>query len=131
MNDGVHPVIGAYMSRRGLARQALADDGSLTLRVNGRYRLRLNPGRGRAVVMEIVLQHLPVDRDERDRLVERMLRMACLRLKDHPCGLVVDQYMDAVWLQRWHDGSISAISFDRAVTEFVASAAVWIEALRQ
>lgn len=130
MTDGIHPVISAYMSRRGLLRRALSKDGSLTLRVNGKYRLRIHPFRANAVVLETLLRRFPMQRRERDLLIDRALRLACLRLKDHPCYLTIDRHVDALWLQRVYVQSVVGIEFDRAVAEFIASAETWTEALQ-
>jgi len=123
-----HALIAAYVNRHGLPAGAV-QDGVLTLRVNGRYRVQVHPARADSVVLLAQVVRLPDERRERDPLIDRALRLAAVRLQRYRSGLVADRYNEALWLQQRYVQGEGDTSFEQCLVAFGADLAAWSDAL--
>lgn len=123
-----HPLIAAYMNRHRLPAGAV-HDGVLTLRVNGRFRVHVHPARPDSVVLLAQVAHLPAERGERDRLVDRALRLGAARLQRYRSAIVCDRYTEALWLQQRYVEGEGDTSFEQCLVLFGADLAAWTDAL--
>lgn len=122
--------IESYMSRHRLSANALRADGRLTLLIDEQYRVHMHPALAGRVVLEARIVTLPLDRAERERVLERALRLACVRLQKHADGIFVDRYAEALWLQQMVAPTDEDDDIDLQLADFVNALARWIEAIR-
>jgi Tir chaperone protein (CesT) family len=126
----VSKTIDTYMSRHRLPASALREDGRLTLLIDDKYRVHLYPGLEGSVVLVARIASLPLEREERDRMVDRALRLAGTRLQQFVEGISTDRHAEALWLQQTVPlGADAAV--DSLVADFVNALALWIAAMRR
>lgn len=121
-----HPVLKAYARRNGLQPADFRRDGRLVLRVDGQYRVHVQPaadGRLAFTFALIDLSSLPAMRV--DALLTHVAQCAALGMREHPAGLGLDAAGDRLVLQQILPPSIEIGEFEKELAEFINVLAFW------
>lgn len=114
----------AYVARHHLPPDALRADGRLTVLVDN-HRIHVHPGLEGRLVLEARILSLPIERGERERILDSALRLSCGRLRADPSGLAVDAAADSLWLQRALQNDRLGMDLDMALAEFITELENW------
>ena len=88
-----------YMQAGGMGEDKLRSGGELPLVFDEHLRVRLVPLPDGAIVFESRVRPLPEDAGERERVVERALKLSFGRMQDHADALTLSEDRDALRLQ--------------------------------
>jgi len=119
----------AYVARHHLPPDALRADGRLTVLVDN-HRIHIHPGLEGRLILEARILSLPLERGERERILDSALRLSCGRLRADLAGLAVDPAAESLWLQRALQIERSSMDLDLALAEFVTELESWLSVAR-
>jgi hypothetical protein len=123
-------LIRTWAVARQVPSNALSPSGRLTLHVDGRYRVHLMPAPNDQVAIEARVCELPLDRTQRERLIEEALQLSAGRMRDHRAALALDLSGDSLLLQDAVAASAGSDALTETVGRFVNSLSFWQKALR-
>lgn len=116
----------AFAARHGLGPDAVRGGGRLTLTVDGRYRVTVQPTAHNRLALTAPLLPWPAEPDsEADRRLERLLRTAAGMLQQHASTLCLDTARHALTLQQCVPADSPPGTLDDAFGEFVNAMAFW------
>jgi hypothetical protein len=129
MNRVSHPLISDYAARHGIPETARAD-GRLTIIVDDKYRVHLQPGPNGGIVLLSRLSLLPAPGLVRDEWLREVGKLAVGAVSNQAAACVVDPRENALWLQQLHstDGTSS---LDEAIGAFANALSFWKSAMRR
>jgi hypothetical protein len=116
----------AFAQRHGLGADAVRGTGRLTLTVDGRYRVHLQPSTHNRLAFTAQLMPWPAVPDTpSDRTMERLLRTASGMLQANASTLCIDEVRHALLLQQCVPVDAPPATLDDALGEFVNALAFW------
>jgi hypothetical protein len=120
------PVIRAFAQRHGIGPQSLRSDGSLTLTVDRRYRVRMRPAPHNrvALVSQLITLPAPPSHDA-DALIERLMRVGAGLLQKHGSTLCLDARQQALLLQQSLPADADAQMVEDTLADFSNALAFW------
>ena len=120
------PAIRAFATRHKLGREALRSDGSLTLTVDRRYRLRMRSAPHSKVALIAKLLTLPSDSQRKaDEVLARLARTAAGMLQKHASTLCLDARQQSLLLQQTFPANADARAVEEALADFSNALAFW------
>lgn len=125
------PVLRSLAHRHGMSPSALRSDGSLSLTVDQRYRVRLRPAPHNRVALSSPLLTLPAPDDPRsDQTVLRLLRLAAGLLREHASTLCLDARQQSLQLQQTVPANADDAAMEEALADFSNALAFWTKLCR-
>ena len=120
------PVLRALAHRHGMAPGAVRSDGSLSLTIDQRYRLRLKPAPHNRVALSAPLLTLPEHDDPRtEQTIQRLLQLAAGMLREHASTLCLDARQQSLQLQQTIPANADAMAMEEALADFSNALAFW------
>ena len=129
MNRVSHPLISDYAARHGISSTGRAD-GRLTIIVDDKYRIHLQPAPDGGVILLCRLCDLPAPGIARDEWLREVGKIAVGVLSKQAAACVVDPRDHALWLQQVHAAAATP-SLDEVIGSFANALSFWKGALRQ
>jgi hypothetical protein len=121
-----HPAIRAYASSHGVDASSFRQDGRVTLSFDRRYRVQLRPGPdGRVIVSTRLLDLGELSPVTANEVLLRLGMAAGGMLRDHGCGLCIDEQEGSLLLMQLLPASLDLASLEEALAEFVNVQAFW------
>lgn len=125
------PVLRALAHRHGMSPGAVRSDGSLSLTIDQRYRIRLRPAPHNRVALSSPLLTLPPPDDPRcDQAIQRLLKIAAGMLREHASTLCLDARQQSLQLQQMVPASADAAAMEEALADFSNALAFWTKLCR-
>ncbi len=120
------PAIRAFAQRHGIGPQSLRSDGSLTLTVDRRYRVRMRPAPHNrvALVAQLIALPTPPSRDA-DAILERLTRVGAGMLQKYGSTLCLDARQQALLLQQSLPADADLQSVEDTMADFSNALAFW------
>lgn len=125
------PVLRSLAHRHGMSPGALRSDGSLSLTIDQRYRVRLRPAPHNRVALSSPLLTLPAADDPRsDEALQRLFKLAAGMLREHASTLCLDARQQSLQLQQTVPANADADVMEDALADFSNALAFWTKLCR-
>lgn len=123
----ISPVVQSFMARNGVSADDVRSDGRLTLTMDGKFRVHLNPAGPTWVALTTDLMALAGGRQRAavDDALERLMNLNAGMLRDHPSALVIDERRDALLLQQCVPAQAAGAELETALAEFLNVLPFW------
>ncbi|HYC37698.1 MAG TPA: CesT family type III secretion system chaperone [Usitatibacter sp.] len=118
-----------YMKAGGLGEEALRSGGELPLVFDDTLRVRLVPLADGTIVLESRVRPMPEGAAERERLVERALKLSFGRMQDHADTLTLSEDRQALRLQSRLPADASRMDLETRLEAHLNALAFWRDAL--
>jgi hypothetical protein len=129
MNRMSHPLISDYANRHGIPDTGRTDE-RLTVIVDDKYRVHLQPGPDGSVVLLSRLGVLPAPGPTREKWLYEVGKLAVGVLSKQAAACVVNSRDDTLWLQQVQPAATTP-SLDEAIGTFANALSFWKGAMRR
>ncbi len=114
------PVLVAYADRHGVAASAFLADGTLSLIYDAAYRVEVRPHlEGRLVLESFLLDLSLLPETRQGEALVSLLRDAAITVRDHACGLVLDETRSRLLLQQVLPAPVDLRRLETELGDFV------------
>ncbi len=125
------PVLRTLAQRHGMDHSAVRSDGSLSLTIDERYRVRLRAAPHNRVALSSPLLNLPAEDDPRSgEALQRLLKIAAGMLRGHASTLCLDARQQSLQLQQTVPANADAAAMEEALADFSNALAFWCKLCR-
>lgn len=122
----VHSVLGAYAQRNRIDAEAFRPDGSMCLVFDAVYRVTIRSlPDGRMLFLSPVLDLWALPGSEQDDFLLRLLRTGAGLIRDHACGLAVDETRNRLVLQQVLPAGASVQDMEDQLADFLNVLGFW------
>ena len=118
-----------YMQASGLGNDQLRSGGELPLVFDESLRVRLVPLNDGGIALESRVRPMPESTEERERLVERALKISLGRMEGHGDALAMDEDREALRLQSMVRADATRSDLEACLEAHLNALAFWRSAL--
>ena len=118
-----------YMRSSGLGADALRSGGELPLVFDEALRVRLVPLQDGGIALESRVRPMPESADERERIVERALKLSMGRMDGHGDALAMTEDREALRLQSFVRADATRADLEACLEAHLNALAFWRGAL--